>query len=145
MASKSTKGQSRPAAFKRELLKSVQVVQSIFNFFDNVDTSYQPFCLKISTHIVCDSSKVRAKGFLATSLQRGNNDMREFRRVIPPARDEVTKICGYLKRYISNTSNKPTHFQSHRLERISQPIIALNVAQSSIELVSSLNTLDMTP
>ena len=32
-----------------ELLKSVQV-QSMFNFFDNIDTSHQPFCLK---SIVC--------------------------------------------------------------------------------------------
>ena len=45
----------------------------IFNFSDNIYTLYrtnrQPFCLKVGTQTVSDSSKVHGKGFSPTSLE----------------------------------------------------------------------------
>ena len=55
------------------LLPQVVPVQSIFSFFDNIDTSYQPLCLKIgtTTHIVHDSSSTKVR---ATKIKTRLND-----------------------------------------------------------------------
>ena len=60
------------ACCSRESLKSVQVVQLqlIFIFFDNIDTSNQPFCLKIGTRFVL-SKRTPARAY-SSPLERAN-------------------------------------------------------------------------
>ena len=60
----------------------------IFDSFTNVNALFNQFCLKIGTHIVCDSVKVPAKGFPSTLLLCG--DMWEFR--VAPRRSNAVQI-----------------------------------------------------
>ena len=65
----------------------------ILDYFANINTSFHPFCLKIGTHIVFDTSKVRAKGFLVQRISRDVAPVRILARLISRKRCR-TKFFG---------------------------------------------------
>ena len=98
------------SSYSWESLKSVKVVGlSGSLIFDEIDTSFQQFCLKIGTHIVFDRSKVRAAPYRGISGA-------ELRYATKRCQTEAESFVMNLATIATNMC-QCTNFQTKWLER----------------------------